>query len=109
MSAFDFRAPAVAPSSRFEAEITRVILNILSGKLNATGDITLTASAASTTLTDPRLTAYSVVLFMPQTDNAARAFNTMYVPRSTQKRGSAVINHASDAAADKTFAYLVIG
>ena len=45
--------------------ISSVINNTVDGKLNATGDVTLTASATTTTLTDARIGANSIILFMP--------------------------------------------
>ena len=72
-----------------------------------TGTVTLTANAASTTLTDSRLTASSVILMMPTTANAAGAIATTYI--GTRAIGSATITHANNAQADKTFAYAVIG
>ena len=72
-----------------------------------TGTLTLTANAASTTLTDDRITASSVISLMPTTANAAAALATSYV--GTRAIGSATITHANNAQADKTFAYIVTG
>lgn len=72
-----------------------------------TGTVTLTANAASTTLTDARLTESSVIGLMPTTANAAAALATTYI--GTRAIGSATITHANNAQADKTFAYSVTG
>lgn len=72
-----------------------------------TGTVTLTANAASTTLTDTRLTASSCISLMPTTANAAGALATTYI--GTRAIGSATITHANNAQVDKTFAYSVIG
>lgn len=108
-AAFPYRPVPITPGSLWEKAADRTIKSLLAGKLNAIGEITLTPSASSTTLTDVRLTAFSFLWFMPQSQNAANALTTIYVPRTTQKNGEAVINHASDAATDKTFTYLIIG
>ena len=42
--------------------ISSVINNTVDGKLNATGDVTLTASATTTTLTDARIGANSITV-----------------------------------------------
>lgn len=107
--AFDFKAINLAPSSRFEAEVDRVIKGLLLGKTNNIGTVTLAAAAATTTLTDPRITVYSAITLVPQTANAQLALSTVYIPRTTQKNGETVINHANDAATDKTFTYVITG
>ena len=91
-----------------------VVNRINSGKLNAVyrvadADFTLTANAASTTLTDPRLTAFSFVGFMPMTANAAAALATTYVTSANMNNGSWTISHANNAQTDKTFRLLILG
>jgi hypothetical protein len=76
------------------------------GKLNCTGSVTLTASA-TTTPTDPRIGAESVILFMPTTANAASAMDALYV--SARETGEATLTHDSAADEDRTFGYIVIG
>lgn len=88
-------------------KIANVLNNVLSGKMNNTGTVTLTANAATTTLTDSRIGANSVVLLMPTTANAAAALATTYF--DTFADGSCVINHTNDALADKTFSYTITG
>lgn len=88
-------------------KIASVLNNVLSGKMNNTGTVTLAANAATTTLTDSRIGANSVVLLMPTTANAAAALATTYF--DTFADGSCVINHANNAQADKTFSYTVTG
>ncbi len=72
-----------------------------------TGTVTLTANAASTTLSDYRITASSVIALMPTTANAAGAIATTYI--GTTAIGSATITHANNAQADKTFKYSITG
>ena len=88
-------------------QIARVINRMLTGKFNNTGEVTLTANAASTTVTDSRATAFSCIGFMPTTSNAATAKQTMYV--STRSNGSFVITHANNAQTDKSFVYSLQG
>jgi len=86
----------------------RQVANIINANDNGqTGSVTLTANAASTTLTDYRITASSVISLMPTTANAAGAIATTYI--GTTAIGSATITHANNAQADKTFRYSVIG
>lgn len=91
----------------FLGKLREVVNNIMRGKLNATGTVTLTASVTTTTLTDTRIGGSTVVLLQPTTANAAAALATTYF--STPTQGSVVINHASDAQVDKTFLTVLIG
>lgn len=99
-----FRSPGPATDDRTLREI---VAGVMLGKLNATGTVTLTASSTTTTLTDPRIGAESVILFMPTTANAKTAAANLYV--SARASGSATLTHASSANVDQTFGYIVIG
>ena len=83
------------------------INQLLNGRVNSTGSVTLTASVSTTTVQDKRVGDTSVILFMPATVNAATEFGagTMYV--STITAGTSfVITHVNNAQADRTFRYL---
>jgi hypothetical protein len=97
--------PAFGGDARAVAEIVNGIMN---GKTNNTGTITLNQGATSTTLTDARTSANSVILFMPLNDHAADelAHGHMYV--SARNKGSATITHGNHMN-DMIFAYVVIG
>lgn len=92
------------PSPR---EISERVNRLNQGKFNAVTTLTLTANAASTTLTDTRIGALTWIGLMPTTANAAAALATTYV--SARANGSATITHANDANVDKTFNVLLIG
>ena len=87
--------------------IVGVLNNVLAGKLNNTGTVTLTANSATTTLTDSRIGANSVIYFMPTTVNAASELPLIYFV--TFLKGSCVVTHANNAHTDKTFVYTVTG
>jgi hypothetical protein len=92
-------------------KMARIVNNSLQGHLNAVTTITLTANAASTTLTDARLTVNSVVIFDPVTANAATEIfgATMYVTSANRNNGAFVITHANNAQTDRTFNVLMMG
>ena len=94
-------------SSQHLRLISNTVNNTLDGKLNSTGNITLTASATTTTLTDRRIGANSIILFMPTTANGNTAKTNLYV--SARADGSATLTHASSSNNDQTFGYIVIG
>ena len=100
------RLPPEATSGR---EISQVVNNILDGKLNSTGSVTLTASAATTAVTDFRAGNESVILFMPTTANAAaeQAAGGFYV--SSRGKQTFTLSHANNTQTDRTFDYIVIG
>ena len=89
------------------AQVANVVNNILTGKMNNTSVVTLTANAATTTLTDSRIGSNSVICLMPTTANAAAALATTYF--NTFADGSCVINHANNAQVDKTFSLTITG
>lgn len=79
------------------------------GKINTTNTVTLTANAASTTVTDLRVGKDTKVFLTPATANAAAIVATTYVATATIGDGSFVITHANNANADKTFFYVLLG
>jgi hypothetical protein len=84
-----------------------VLNSVRAGKLNCVTDVTLTASATTTTLTDARIGPNSFIGFMPRTATAATALAGLYV--SARTKGSATLTHANTADTDKTFTLCVIG
>lgn len=87
-------------------KIRDAVAGLMDGKANNIGSITLTASSATTTLSDRRITAASVIVFMPKTSNAAGAVGGLYVTARTN--GQATLNHANNAQTDKSFDYVVV-
>lgn len=93
--------------ARHRRQLAAVLNNAMQGKLNVTGTLTLTAGAATTTLTDKRIGANSCVLLMPTTANAATAKTNVYFTAFV--KGSCTVNHANNAQTDRTFTYAVLG
>ena len=84
--------------------ISTVVNNILDGKVNSTGSITLTNSSATTTLSDDRIGADSVIIFMPTTSNASS--ENIHV--TARQKGQATLNHAN-ASTTRSFDYVIFG
>jgi len=78
----------------------------IDGKTNNTGEVTLTANAASTAVTNNLCNVNSVILLQPKTANAAAALATTYC---TAGDGSFTVTHANNSQTDKEFKYVVIG
>ncbi len=81
------------------------------GRTNNVLDVTLTASAASTTVTDARIGVNTVLLFMPTTANASAEIGagTIYVGQSGRVNGSVAITHANNSQTDRTFKVVLVG
>lgn len=105
MPTISFRGITAFSDQRENAE---VVNNILQGKLNATASVTLTNSATSTVVTDYRVGAESVILFMATTSDGASelAAGGMYV--SARSKNTFTITHANNTTT-RSFDYVVIG
>lgn len=105
MATTSFRA--LTPFSD-ERDVATVVNNILSGKQNNTGSVTLATSTTTTAVTDYIVGPESVILLMPT--NAAGAAELaaggMYV--SARAKNTFTITHAN-AGTTRTFDYVVIG
>jgi len=81
------------------------------GRSNAVGSVTLTANAATTTVTDMNCASGSSIHLMPTTANASAEIGagTIYLATATILNGSFVITHANNAQVDRTFRYAIHG
>ncbi len=88
-------------------QIAEVANSLRDGKINATGEVTLTALSATTILADLRIGPFSTIVLSPKTANAAAAIGTTYF--SSQGKQTATLTHANNAQTDRTFNYAVLG
>ena len=79
---------------------------LFDGKHNATGQVTFTANATSTIITDARIGGGTLIKLVPLTESAAG--EVVYWQSSTGE-GTATFTHQSDAATDRTFGYILQG
>lgn len=96
---------------QFARQISGAVGLLFQGKTNNTGTVTLTAGAASTVLSDRRLTVDSVLLFDPLTANAAAelAAGTLYVLAANRNNLAWTLTHANAVSTDRTFRYVIVG
>ena len=89
--------------------IVQAIQELWDGRSNSVGRVTLTANAATTTVTAPNIGADARISLCPRTANASADWGggAMYV--SSQKAGQFVITHPNNANADKTFDWHALG
>lgn len=88
-------------------QVALAVNQLLDGKVNSTGSVTLNVSSSSTTLSDRRIGVATVVVLMPTTLNAATALSTTYITARTA--GECTIQHGAYAAADMVFDYALLG
>lgn len=103
------RGLADAASAWWVRQVAEAANNMLRGKFNNILAATLTANAASTTLTDVRISATSALLFSPLTANAAAEMGagTLYISALTN--GGATLAHANNSQADRSFYVVIMG
>lgn len=87
-------------------DLARAVNGLLRGERNATGQVTLTASSTTSTISDSRITADTVAILMPLTAHAAAAVAGLW---QTAAAGAITLTHASTADVDKTFYFVLVG
>lgn len=98
-------------SSPWIRRVAEVLNTAMLGKMNNVTTLTLTVSAASTTITDRRIGANTVITFTPTTANAAAELGagTLYQTLPNATKNQAVITHANNAQADRTYGIAFFG
>src|SRR5262245_38245403 len=97
---------------RNEKDLSKLALAInelASGRSNATGTFTLTASAGSTTVTAPTCGAGSIPVLTPLTAHAAAELGNGTIYVSAVLNGSFTVTHANNAQTDRMFAFACLG
>lgn len=89
-------------------DLTFTVQQLVDGRNNAAGTVTLTPSATETVITGDTINENAAFLCFPQTATAASEFaaGTMY---ATVTKGQVTITHGSSAATDRTFRYTITG
>tara|TARA_R100000808_G_C2150583_1_gene159375 strand:- start:2693 stop:3034 length:342 start_codon:yes stop_codon:yes gene_type:complete len=113
MTVSEFPAPPIdlPDGDMHRRQIAISVNQMLTGKSNNVIDLTLTASAASTTITDARIGINTALLFMPTTANASAEIGagTIYVSQSNRVNGSVAVTHANNSQTDRTFKVILVG
>lgn len=98
---------AIPPSGLTEREIHDILRQLVEGRSNATGSVTLTPSAASTVVNSTTINANGQPFLFPKTAHAAAEHATTYA--SITAAGVLTITHANNAISDRTFSWAVFG
>lgn len=98
-------------------EVSEVVNNLVEGKSNNTGEVTLPVagggggggggSGATYTVNDERAGFNSVILFMPLSNTSAGKLTSIYV--TNRSKGSFVITYNNSGSTDIKLAYVIIG
>ena len=91
--------------------VNAVIRQLIEGRSNAVGTVTLTHDGVATTTTVPAVTcgASSIVFLSPLTAHAAGALATTYVLQSNITAGQFIVSHSATAQTDQTFGWVCLG
>lgn len=101
--------PLDNPDSNYHRrQIAAAVELLQKGKSNNILDVTLTAGAAATTVSDARIGVTTFPISLPVTANAA-AITAPYVVDSSRVNGSFILVHANNADVDKTFKLILVG
>ena len=88
-------------------QVERTINELLKGRANNVGAVTLEASTTTTVTTDTRIRSQMKIVLSPRTANAAAALTNVYV--SAVADGSFTLTHSSTASTDRMFDYVIHG
>lgn len=95
------------PQNATALQIATTTNELLKGRANNVGEITLTASVTTTTIDDIRIRQTMTAVLIPRTANAAAAMTNVYI--SAVADGSITLTHTSTATVDRTFDYVLHG
>lgn len=93
------------PVPQFLSLIATTINELLRGRANNAGSLTLAASVTTTQVIDTRVKLTTRVFLSPRSANACAALTGLYV--SDVADGSFTLTHASTATTDRTFDYVL--
>lgn len=103
-------ARQLQPRERDIQIIVDSVRELVNGRHNAGGSVTLTPGATTTIVSHPNCSKdSSPTLGAPQTANAAAALATSYIAASDVLQGQFTITHANNGQTDRTFFFMVTG
>jgi|TARA_R110002020_G_scaffold12903_1_gene46855 hypothetical protein len=103
----DFNLRKLPPQGGAPRDVAQAVNLLIDGKTNGRGSFTLTASSATSVISDFRVGEDSIISMTPITSNAAAEVGagTMFV--SARADSSFTITHANNSQSDRTFIYTV--
>lgn len=102
-------ALVLTPTETSQVKVNAAINQLVQGRSNAVGTVTLTASATTTTVNAQNCGAGSVVFLSPQTAHAAAEVGNGTIFVSAVANGSFTLTHASNTQTDRVFGFVCLG
>jgi hypothetical protein len=102
-------APPLAPADSAPYRLVNAIRQLMQGRSNAAGTVTLAPLAAATTVTAPNCAPSAQVFLFPKTAHAAAEIAGGACFVSAVAAGTFTLAHANNAQPDRTFAYVCLG
>lgn len=102
-------AQQLQPAEKDIFQIVRTIIQVVCGRHNATGEVTLRTNQATTVVNHENCSIDSVPLLAPLTAVAAAEIGNGTIFISSIVNGSFTITHANSATANRKFRYSVAG
>lgn len=95
----------LAPGETSISRIVMAIRQLIQGRSDSIGTMTLAANAGTTVVTGPNIGDSSAIFYTPQTANAAAEIKNgmIRIPAANVKRGQFTVIHANNAQTDRTF------
>ena len=102
-------APQLSPSETQLYTIVNAVRQLMQGRSNAAGSVTLAPSAAATTVTAPNCAPGAQVFLFPRTAQAAAELAAGGCFVSAVTSGAFTVTHANNPQTDRTFSYVCLG
>ena len=99
--------PLMDEEKRHRTVIATTLNEVVKGRQNNTGTITLAASTVNTGIADTRIKITHKVFLVPRTANAAANYANTYV--ATVADGTVTLTHLSTTTADRIYDYVFHG
>jgi len=86
----------------------RVLQQLIEGRTNATGTVTLSTGATSTTVTAPTAGANSAIFLFPQT-SIAQSSGAAYVASTDVTAKQFIVHHSSSTSTARSYYWVALG
>lgn len=103
---YPFPPENYSDKAEYIRKIVQSVRNCVRGKMNNTGEFSLTVSSTTTVINDNLCNENSVILLSPLTSNAAQHIQHTYVTAGDKQF---TVNHQNNMQTDRTFRYVIIG
>src|SRR5512139_257608 len=99
----------LATAESNQPRINKVIQQLMEGRSNATGTVTLSSTGATSTTVTARTCGANTAIFMfPQT-SIAQSSASAYVPSTDVTKSSFIVHHSSSTSTDRIFYWVALG